>query len=185
MKDLGWWAETLDPRLSQGDLVDAVPFPYFRAPPLTHLKKVQVKKHGDVWQPVAKPSLHQEDQTSYALAGCVISSALIISHGCAIDKSDDRVLAAPVLPMSTLNPEMQDIVRQQAHRAFMPLLNIANRQDSYCDLRRITPISRAHISDASRVLSMTDAGRDRLHAHMVAFFIERELPNNAFPADQQ
>lgn len=179
MTDPGWWAEILDPRLSQGDLVDALPFPFFRAP-VTHLKKIQVKKHGDVWQPASKPSLHQQDQTYYALGGCAISLGLIISHGCAIDKPDDRVLAAPVLEMTTLKPDMQDTVRQQAHRAFVPLLDIPGREDSYCDLRRITPVSRELISDSSRLRSMTEAGRDRLHAHLVSFLIERELPTNAF-----
>jgi hypothetical protein len=185
MKDPGWWADVLDPRgLSQGDLLDSLPFPYFRAP-LTHLKKIQVKKHGDVWQPASKPSLHQQDQTYYALGGCATSLGLIISHGCAIDKGDDRVLAAPVLPMTSLKPEMQDTVRRQAHRAFMPLLGIPSRQDSYCDLRRITPVSRELIPESKRLMSMTEAGRERLHAHLVSFLIERELPKHPFSAEQK
>jgi hypothetical protein len=103
---------------------------------------------------------------------------LVISHDCEIDKARnaERVLMAPLQPLSTLEPEMRQIVLEQKLLALMPLPDMGSFGDQFADLRLLDAIPRDLVADTARVVSMTEFGRDRLHAQLSKFLLRREPP---------
>jgi hypothetical protein len=83
---------------------------------------------------------------------------------------------APLQPISTLEPDMQQIVLEQRLLALMPLAGVGSVGDQFADLRLLDAIPRALVVDTARVVSMTESGRDRLHAQLAKFFLRREPP---------
>jgi hypothetical protein len=86
------------------------------------------------------------------------------------------VLIAPIGKIDLLSAETQSAVLQQRQIALMPLPDIPQIGSCYADLRLITPVSRDAIDNAVRAVSMTESARDRLHAHLVMFFLRKVLP---------
>lgn len=179
MSGTSWWAESLRAELSQGDIVADLPFAFFRHP-LTHLKQIAVRKHPLVWEPSAVPQLSTATQTHYALAGCSISHGVIVSHDCAIDKKSgqSRVLAAPVVDVGTLDSATRQSVRDQRHLSMMYLGEVPMLGEGYADLRLISPITRELIDRGARQASMSNAGRERLGAQLLTFFVDRGANGN-------
>jgi hypothetical protein len=169
-----WWLPALDPKLSQGDLIQGIPF-CVPCIPLVPLQETTLRGPRIVWESRARMVLTR--QREHALATHSGRIGLVISHSCDLDKNKPSpVLMAPVSPLSSLADDMQAKVLAQGSRALLAFPGGGERGVLYADLRAISPIPRDAIKLENRLFSMTDQAIDRLHAQLVAFLLRRELP---------
>ena len=170
-----WWRPELnDAGLSQGDVIQDLPFAISTNPP-TRLKKTTGKGGVETWVPTSQSS--GASQQHFLFEGKE-ALGLVVSHSCDLDKRAARlrVLVAPIRPITALEPEVQEKVMEQTRIPLMPLPELPGVGDSYVDLRSIIAVPRKLIPDAARVASMSDEGLERLQAQLVLFFTRLKLP---------
>jgi hypothetical protein len=166
------WAEQLDPAgLSQGDLVDGLIFTNVH--PVTAVERSSLKgASGWLNQPKLKTD---GDGKCNVVCAARLGAGLILSHSCDIDKGQkkSRILAAPVLPITNLPDAEQASILSQRRIAHFPLAGTP-RGDLYADLRLATAFDPRVLDEKNRFASMTDEGREMLHARLVMLFTRRE-----------
>lgn len=172
-----WWEPTLKTDLSQGDVVQKIPFCGITVP-AKFLKWTAFKGNRQGWEEVPVPLLRVTDQRKYFLANGDILPGLVISHDCDLDKQREngRVLLAPIASIEPLEPGMRATVLAQKHLALIPLPQVPGLGDLYADLRSITSVPRKLVLDSERGVSMNQSGVERLHAQLARFIMRREPP---------
>lgn len=168
-----WWRPQLQERLSQGDVLTAVPTT-LASFPRTFLRFETGKGGRNQWVPNPIPVVRAGKV--HHLGATEPKGCLVISHSCALDKGKFTLACAPVFAMSTLDEATQAHCKNQRALALLPLPEIPGLGEQYCDLRGITVATRTEIEKCTRVASMTDAAIERLHAQIVAFFTNRQVP---------
>ncbi len=171
--DVQWWAEQLQDKLSQGDVI--ADLPVFQATqPVKHLKKTTHKNNVAGWAESDVPVFDGEKK-GYFLATGKLVPAIVISHSCELDKGKGRVIVAPIAPISSVSEDQQHKILGQKHFALMPLPEIPEIGTSYADLRSISALHRDIVDSARRVASMSDVATERLIAQIVAFFARKQM----------
>lgn len=171
-----WWGP-LEDKLSQGDVLSAIPFGAVLHP-TTYLAKRTVKPNVFQWAPTDQVEEH-------TLARGRGAPCIVLSHSCELDKDEKkgRVIVAPIAPIDRVTEAAaRDAILAQRRFSMLPLPDIPNMGTFYADLRVMTSVYRAHCNDAKRVASMSDEGRFRLAVQLVAFFGRQdasELLSNA------
>ena len=170
--EINWWTTEPRPELSQGDLVEVAPFLQVTQP-LTPLAKVSCSGKVEHWNP-----LEPEELKEHVLAKCKTTCAIVISHDCEIDKpkKKQRILIAAAAPFERLSDhKAAEAVRKGEHRAFMYLPNPPTlTQDHYLDLRTISAVAIEFLQASRRLASLSDSGRTRLGAQLLAFLIRKD-----------
>jgi hypothetical protein len=101
----------------------------------------------------------------------------VLSHSCELDKpQNQRGQVAPVMPLEGLSPEHQSEIVRGANYAHMYLPDVPTLGDCYVDLRVLSTVDTRSLRTRSKVASMTDEARLRLHVHVFAFFTRRQIP---------
>jgi hypothetical protein len=178
-----WYAETLRADISQGDVFSGVPFTTLKEP-LTHLAKGSANKGDLIWVPTEGADTSAATP-KHCLAHYRVGYGIVVSHDCAIDKPNrtTRFLFAPVHPLDTLSPKVQEQVRAQGHMAYMYLPLIGSMQESCLDLRLVQPIPRDIVASFQRIASLSDEGRERLQSALIVFFVSRDRTQQAKSAE--
>lgn len=172
----GWWLPQLRAEVSQGDVIASVPF-LIATVPIAYLQYTDGAKGKPCWAETDAPVIQKKTQRMHALGAFVPRNGIILSHDCEIDKAKERprMLFAPVALISDLPPETQTVVLAQGHLALVPLPDLPSAGMCYADLRAMTTVPSSLIDGHERLASMTDQGRARLHAYLVAFLLRKKL----------
>jgi len=172
---VGFWAAAVSADLSPGDLlvgalVGASVFP------TVPLKSKTYKAGETAWS--ATPWSSSGDGRGHFLANGRMTSVMVISHSCEIDKQDGTksVLVAPAFPMTNLQSDHQAVVRNGERHAFLHIPEVTGQApESYVDLRSIAYLPRPMINALKRVASATGVGQNRLEAQLIGFFTRIDL----------
>lgn len=175
MTSAQWWQNTLRSDLSQGDLLEGIPF--VLAPmPVRYMKKQTVKTYGDGWFASLEPFKDSGGRTVLLAAGAV-TTGIVLSHDCESDKREfsKTLILARVEPITTAPPEhRQGIIDQQSTpRMFLP--GVPGLGDCYANFRTVATVDREVIKGAKRIASMADEARTLLAARLVEFFVRLTL----------
>jgi hypothetical protein len=173
-----WWAPALADKLSQGDIV-ADQASVMSAVPPTYLKARSFKGGEPGWGISLGPT--EFEGRVHMLATGSIRAALVISHGCELDKMHGnprrhRVLLAPVFPIDSVEDQHRQQILSQSNRALLPLPDVPTLGTCYADFRSIFAAARTSVDTAARLASMTAHSELRLHAQLVAFLLRKAVP---------
>ena len=185
----GWWLGEPASELSQGDVLEAVPFSDVYIPEI-FLEKRSLSRADEqllaeassetppkggriVWvRRDACPTANE----SGCLAAVWAQPGIVLSHDCEIDKPGRRlrIHVAPVHLASRLDGNAREAIFAQRRPALMPLPEVPQLGDCYADLRQGMPILHGRLKDLNRMASMTEAARGRLWAQLIAFYSRLE-----------
>jgi hypothetical protein len=171
-----WWQEKLRDELSQGDLLEGIPF--VLAPmPVRYVKKHTVKIYGDGWFESLTPFRDKGGRTVLVAAGAV-TTGIVLSHDCESDKQEfsKTLVLARVESMTTAPPEHRQAIIDQLNIPRMFLPGVPGLGDCYVNFRSVGTVDREVIRATRRIASMRDEARKLLEARIVKFFVRRVLP---------
>lgn len=137
-----------------------------------------IKKHtfkgGQGWADIDLPAAPSD---FFAVAKGKYGHALLLSHGCQIDKPNKniRIQLAPLLPLANLTPEQRENTLSQRNKRQLPLQGIPTLGDYYADLQTIMAFDIALLQDCRRIASMTPLGIKRLQVQLIAFFTHKDF----------
>lgn len=171
----------LQDRLSQGDLVKAVPWGLIDVPVLVCRPSDATQLSGKANYAPVKAEGYQGLKSIHAAAS--IGPAMVLWHDCQIDKFANQgkpeekwfAAVAPILPLARVG-DMTEAVRSGQRRAFFFLPAypaIGLDQDSYVDLRHIWSIKQGALS--GRFGTLSPVAREGLYAHLFTFLTSRRL----------
>lgn len=172
------WASSLLPELSQGDLLEPLPFVTVEFPE-KKLKRGKTLAHGvESWQESPSFTALKDGRGAFLAMGRALH-AVVVSESCEIDK-EKRILIAPVVPVSSVSgpktDEWLETVRQDKRYPFVYVPDASGiLPESYIDLRGICPINRNHVDSVKRLASMSDTATNKLRMHIVAYFVHIPL----------
>lgn len=165
-----WWSSTPDTRLSQGDILCAVPVGLV-SHPAAFLTKRTAAGHGEGWFPATPPDPRPSGNAHFLAKGGW-NPVLIVSHSCEIDKDrkKSRVLVCPVRDTTALPADAKSAIFEQRRRSAMPLPDVPNLGDAYADLRFIQVLDGSALDPATQIAQMSDAAVERLHKQLILYF---------------
>lgn len=168
---------SLDPELSQGDILVDVPHLSIR-PPITVLrsstgrggaKLYQPYEHGSAAPPPGGFRLTQQGED--VVSSCQMAWGIVLTHSCEIDKPDTKLVS--VLLVRSLRPlpeATQATIREGRNYStfFLPASSDGQFNESFIDFRRVTCIDRAYIGPETRLFSLSD---EAVRAFLAKFFL--------------
>jgi hypothetical protein len=107
--------------------------------------------------------------------------AMVISHGCEIDKKTDHpmVTLAQVRDLSEVHDDDQDAVRSYDNkRTFYLPENEFLAGEHYADLRFLTTVRQDVVDELDRIASMNLEGCQLLHFQLFRFQARKRLPED-------
>lgn len=168
---------TLDPQVSQGDIVDAVPHLYLKTS-VTVLRRATAPGGRSLFEafPVAELVTpppggfkFEKGEPEQISSTCHLARGIILSHSCEIDKDSKHRLIALVRPLQPIPAENQEIIRRNQDFSYFHLPACPGAFDeSYVDFRRISSIHPDLINSNHRLASLNEEG---LGALLVEFFL--------------
>jgi len=172
-----FWAQELDPRLSQGDLLNMVPVSRLISP-LRFLKK-QTIKGGRIARLDAGSFSPDSNGVGEFLSRGIMCPGIVLTHSCELDKGNKRVLVqvAPVQGASKLEAPAREAVFSRQRYALLPLPGVPEWGDCYADLRQIATVDSSLIQLEDRLASATESGRRHLQEHLVTYFLRSDFPD--------
>lgn len=173
---LTWWEIALSPKLSQGDVIQGVPV---CAPvcPSTFLQSQTLKNSAKGWRERNDPH-KSNDGRVYVLAAGRGDSALVLSHDCELDKDMEsgRVMVAPLIPLSSTEPDVQQQILNQDVFACLPLPDLHGYDEiHFADFRLSFSLHRGIVNFSKRIASMSKSGRERLWMQIDAFYVRKDF----------
>jgi hypothetical protein len=168
-------------RLEPGDIFIEVPFPALRYP----LEYFRPSKKNPKTAEIFNPDDCPPKDTDTARGTFQLRVVMLLSHGCELDGVDRDVTAKKtemgkrywlVAPVQRLlngpTTLMQERTRagQQYNRFYLPAVEMLQNEESYVDLRKITPVNAAYIATAKKIASLTKPATLALQAHIGLFF---------------
>lgn len=147
------------------------------AHPVVHLRHATMAKNAPGWAETKDPV--QKGDRRHMLAAGRMQLALLLSHGCEIDKNKGRMLVAPIALLLTVEPAHQFEIMGNRRWAQMPLPGVPDIGDCFADFRSATSVDAASVRAEDRVAMMTDDARHHLMARLVGFLTRLALPRSA------
>jgi hypothetical protein len=171
-----WWCDTLKAQLSQGDILQKVPFWSIRSP-IGYLEKRTQKENRVVWVEVVEPSTDGHGNV-HVLTRARVAYGLVLNHDCDLDKEkrQRRVQLAMLADLDGLNKDEREKVLESRvyHRFVLPDVPQLGKT-LYADLRAIVTVDRELADGCDRIASLSEEGAERLRAQIVAFFTRLDL----------
>jgi hypothetical protein len=188
MTVVSWWKPAPDDRLNQGDIIADVPFSTLAFP--EQYLKLQTFKGGATGYVLSEKAVPSVDNTSPMLARGRVARVVVISHSCDIDKSindenkadgrpNEKILVAPVMPLSVLAPNQHAHILSRGNVRFMPLPDVQGVGDCFADLKNISSVFSAHLPVEKRIAVMSDEVLPFLHMHLVGYFTRLKMEGAA------
>ena len=169
-----WWLPDVGQQPEQGDVLDLLPLsrPIF---PLKALERRTFKGGGSGWAELPDGPPRSGDH--HALAKGKHMYALLLSHGCQIDKPNKnvRIQLAPLSLLSNLREDEIEATLSQKNKKRLPLQSIPTIGDYYADLQTILAFDIALLSSCTRIASMKPSGITRLQLQLIAFFTRKDF----------
>jgi hypothetical protein len=170
-----WWSSTLQPTLSQGDVLVDVPVGTVTNPP-KYLKPAVLRQNLAGWSETLSFAADSQGMGHYVDRGRPCA-AMVLSFGCELDKQKKkpRVQVGLLQPLAKLSEsEQQTVIASDSYNCLY-LPGVPAIGDHYLDLRCTTYLPGDVCTAAGRVASMTDEALIRLHAQLVAFYTRLDL----------
>ena len=172
------WYEDLGPDLSQGDIVNDVPWGLIDAPLLICQPPNSEPRGRAPYYPIDE--LPRQRSVQYVLAKYNLGRGIILWPDCQIDKLKNQgkpekkwfAGVAPVLPLSTLDAKLHDRVLSFRRAQWFPLPAKPTLipENAYIDLRYVWPLRYELLK--SRVIALSEQGRRALALHRFWFDTE-------------
>jgi hypothetical protein len=171
------WYATLGPDLSQGDIVRTIPWGLIEAP-LTICQPANADPMGkSLYFPLDE--VPKRRRLEFLHARFELGFGLVMWPDCQIDKAKNQgkpenkwfAGVAPVIPLTTLETNLHDQVRNFNRAQWFPLpARSPDFPESYIDLRHVWPVRYALLKD--RILTLSGAARQVLSLHRFWFDTE-------------
>jgi hypothetical protein len=188
----------VDEQLCQGDLFEDVPSVLLK-PPLQVLRKQTMAGGRDTWNVIeystdprpekagkgatqASPSISVDFKKGEQVpAFCQVTRAMLLTHGCEIDKDKKHRLVALVRPLGMVPlPDCDTIRNNQKFSYFhLPADPVRRIEEGYVDFRRLTCVAPELLDQRPRLASLTDESVAALGAQLFRFLTRRDLINES------
>jgi hypothetical protein len=168
-------------RLEPGDILIEVPLPALRYPLEFFRPSTKTPKSADMF---TLDDCRPKDGDT-ARGPFQLRVVMLLSHGCELDGVERDVqakktergrrywLVAPVqrlLNGTTLRMQERTRAGQQYNKFYLPPVEMLQNEESYVDLRKITPVNAPYITNAKKIASLTRPAILALQAHIGLFF---------------
>lgn len=167
-----WWIKECEFDLEQGDIIKDVPFLLPAASPV-YLERFS-GRDGVAWRELTEAKIDGDGKT-VALSKGPYMSAVVLNHGCDIEKKQNKYVGlALVRDISDFQEADKDriIRRETVPQLYLP--SVPGLGDSVVDLRMTTLLPTAFVKTLVRCASMSEAGRVALQAQLFAFYTRRD-----------
>jgi hypothetical protein len=174
MSSQEWWKPQVSEVLDQGDIFADIPL-VLPVEPLLYLHKQQLKGGSPGYFASEEPKILKGGAPQFLATGRV-ATAMLLSHGCDIDKQNNKRLTfVSVSPLSDLPPVDQERVAARTVVAMLYLPGVPLLGDAYADFRLIGTAPREMVDKKTRIASMQSAAQEWIHAHLFEFFVRKKL----------
>jgi hypothetical protein len=182
-----------DGDLSQGDIVEDIPWGLIEAPfSICRPDNAKLQQGSAKYGPLDGFSKPFDRGTEILHTKAQVSVALVLWHGCQIDKFKQLgkplgkwfAAIAPVFELARFvtRADEQANVRAGKHRAYFPLPAFVSDQyslpESYVDLRYIWSVRQQPLTEF-RQARLSPAYLPALYAHLFTFFTRLSLPEES------
>lgn len=172
-----WWLEALPDELDQGNIFEGVTFAFQKAPPQP-LISTSLKHGARGWAEASAPKFDGEHRAHFLHQG-PLKHALLLNHGCDIDKPQSkRLIVVPVFPLMEAPADTRDAIQNQGIVANFFLPAVPGIGDAFADLRIMQSVPRANVETRPRLAAMTESARDFLGARLMAFFLRKDIADD-------
>ena len=167
-----WWVSSLPTKFDQGDIFIDVPF-LLPTAPIKPLIGCSLKGGVAGWAEAKTPKFDGNKMAHYLACGPT-RAAMIINHGCDIDKpTNRRLIAVPLALLDEIPKDQRDVVQSQGAIAQFYLPDVPGLGDCVADFRIMSSIPTEVIASAERQASMTTEARALLGARLLEFFLRK------------
>lgn len=174
----------IDVQLCQGDIFERVPQIILREQPCplrkATLSKKRVGYEMDELPEGALPTTPAEG--TLVPATCQVTRAMLLTHGCEIDKDKKHRLIALIRPLpKAWGEENRKIVEEGRDYSFFYLPpGDGQLVESYVDFRRICTIAPPWVDSMSRLASLTEEARDAMLLQFFRFLARVDVAPRVF-----
>src|SRR5438128_5448340 len=161
----------VDAQLCQGDILERVPHVILKEPPFPLRKATLSKKRmGYEVDELPEGTLPTTPgEGTLVPATCQVTRAMLLTHGCEIDKDKKHRLVALIRPLpKKWDEENRKVVKEGRDFSFFYLPpGERHLPESYVDFRRICTVAPRWVDSMIRLASLTEEAR---HAMLLQFF---------------
>lgn len=126
----------------------------------------------------------QEAAGELVAVTCISTFSIVLSHGCEIDQDRKHRMVALVRPLSSnIDPEHQDIIRQNRNYQFFYLPEWNKLPESYVDLRRVSCLGPSYVDSGNRLASLSASAVERLYVQWIRFVTRRDIDLSALTVE--
>jgi len=169
-----WWKPQVSEELDQGDIFADIPL-ILPVEPLLYLHKQQLRGGSPGYLASEEPKVLKGGALQFLASGRV-GTAMLLSHGCEIDKQNNKRLTfVSVSRLSDLPPVDQERVAARQTVAMLYLPNVPSVGDAYADFRLISIVARETVNKKQRIASMQPEAQVWVHGHLFEFFVRKKL----------
>lgn len=174
----------VDTQLCQGDILERAPHVIVKEQPCplrkATLSKKRIEYEVDDLPDGALPMTPGEG--ILVPATCQVTRAILLTHGCEIDKDKKHRLVALIRPMPIeWDDENRKIVKEGRDYSFFYLPPGEGKLvESYVDFRRITTVAPRWIDSMTRLASLTDPARQAMMLQLFRFLSRVEIDSSIF-----
>ncbi len=186
--DAASFYRAVDAQICQGDILERVPHLLLKDQPRP-LRRTTVAKNRIVYEleELAEGMLPTTpEEGSLVPAHCQVTRAILLTHGCEIDKDKKHRTVALIRPLPESMPAQDRATIQQNKRFPFFYLPAGGDQlpESYVDFRRLCTVLPQWTDSATRLASLTDTARQALLLQFFRFLARVELKAEVFgPAE--
>lgn len=166
----------------QGDLIDDLPSIHLKPdPPLVALRECNLKGNRRGWEPRPSELQGTGNEPDFkngevVPAFCQVSRAILLTHGCEIDKDSKHRLVALVRPLTSIPPESRRIIEENRNFSYfhLPPDEARDIEPAYVDFRRITCIAPELVEKGKRLASLGEESARGLMNQLIAYLTRRD-----------
>jgi hypothetical protein len=171
----------VDAQLCQGDLLERVPHVFLKEQPhLLRKATLPKKKKGYEIEELPEGSLPTTPVDGGLVpATCHVTRAMLLTHGCEIDKDKKHRLVALIRPMSKdWNEENRTVVKEGRDFSLFYLPpGEGQLAESYVDFRRICTVAPRWVDSTNRLASLSEEARKAMLFQLFRFLLARDEVN--------
>jgi len=178
----------VDAQLCQGDILERVPHVILKEQPRplrkATLSKKRIGYEVDELPEGVLPTTPGEG--SLVPATCQVTRAMLLTHGCEIDKDKKHRLVALIRPLPReWDEENRKVVKEGRDFSFFYLPpGEGPLAESYVDFRRICTLAPLWVDSMTRLASLTEEARHALLLQLFRFLARVELDPRVFDDKQ-
>lgn len=166
---------------SQGDIFETVPHLFLKERPKQIELKMANRPAGRLVDELGGEALPKCGSEVFVPAPTKVGYAVLLTHGCEVDKDKNHRVIALVRQFDGLNQDEQDNIRGNGKYACFHLPALTGKlPESYVDFRRISTVGLGWLSLHSRPTALSEVARQRMLLAMFRFFARLQLDDDVF-----